>query len=113
MTVPRRHPLLPGSDGALLRRRPLRTGRARFPCIRLKQALWVAGAQSAAGLPFAGGPAVAVCVEQTELRTVRAAVLSQVDGVVVHRFAQAAVPLFPLVWGLWRAVGVQEELPAV
>jgi hypothetical protein len=31
---------------------------------------------------------------------------------VIHRFAQAAIPLFPLAWGLWRAVGVQEELPA-
>jgi hypothetical protein len=65
----------PGGDDALLRRRPLRTGRARFPCIRLKQALWFAGVQSA-GLPFAGSPAVAVCVEQTELRIVCAAVLS-------------------------------------
>lgn len=35
------------------------------------------------------------------------------DGVVIHRFAQAAIPLFPLAWGLWRAVGVQEELPTV
>jgi hypothetical protein len=32
---------------------------------------------------------------------------------VIHRFTQAAIPLFPLAWGLRRAVGVQEELPTV
>lgn len=65
----------PGSDGALLRRRPLRTVRASFPAHGSSKPCGPL-ACSVLACRFAGRPAVAVGVQQTESRIVRAAVLS-------------------------------------
>src|SRR5436309_1949724 len=54
-----------GRTAALLQRSPLRTGRARFPGNRLKQALWLADRQKCWSWADVGGqPTVAVGVDQ-------------------------------------------------
>src|SRR6266496_4758015 len=106
-----------GSGGALLRRRPLGTGHARFPGNRLGQALeacwsglrkcwFTAGAvweaASAVGVDEAGhggsaldpGPRV------------------EGDRLVAGRRADGFDPLLPFVRVLGFSVGVQEQLPA-
>src|SRR3954451_23670919 len=100
-----------GSDGALLRRRPLRTVRATRRGTRLKQATRaISGVQRCWFLPCAGGAAVEGGVNESGL--VRQAFPVDGDDLPGYRLAGGAVPLFPLAWALWLAVGVQEQFSA-
>ncbi len=106
-----------GSGAALLRRRPLGTGRARFPGNRLGQALqacrsglrkcWLTAgavweAASAVGVDEAGDCGSALGSGSRVAG----------DRLVAGRRADGCDPLLPFVGVLGFSVGVQEQLPA-
>src|SRR5260370_12538447 len=103
---------LPGKRGALLRPAPLRTARARYPRIRLKQApKGSSGMQNCWVLACAGDPAVAGDVQEAD--SVRRVSRPVSDPVVLgDRVPGGAEPLFPLAWAAWLPVGVQQVVPA-
>src|SRR5258708_28686895 len=102
-----------GSGDALLRPRPLRTGRARFPgttaqaspmggkCLRRRHGC----------AAFGGEPPLAVRVEEPVEGPVLAVDL--LDDVLLAQYApDGHEPLFPLVWAAWLVVGVEQKFPA-
>src|SRR4051794_13469939 len=100
-----------GSPDALLRRGPLRTVRATRRGTRLKQATGaISGVQRCWFLPSVGSSVEAGGVNESGL--VRQAVPVDDDDLPGYRLAGGAVPLFPLAWALWLAVGVQEQFSA-
>ena len=100
-----------GSPDALLRRGPLRTVRATRRGTRLKQATGaISGVQRCWFLLSVGGSAEAGGVNESGL--VRQAFPVDDDDLPGYRLTGGAVPLFPLVWALWLAVGVQQPLSA-
>ena len=99
-----------GSDGALLRRRPLRTGLAGFPRTRLKQALKAVGRRYRSGANVVGEAALAPGVDQTECGGLVRCTGTRFGGdrLFADRRAGHCGPLFPRVGSLWFAVGVQQ-----
>src|SRR6266516_6815465 len=100
-----------GSGGALLRRRPLGTGHARFPGNRLGQAL---KARSSVQVRWSTAradweAASAVGVDEAEHGGSAACPGSGVDGdrLVAGCLADGCGPLFPFVGVLWLLIGVQ------
>jgi hypothetical protein len=78
---------------------------------RLKQATGaISGVQRCWFLPSVSGSAEAEGVNESGL--VRQAVPVDDDDLPGYRLAGGAVPLFPLAWALWLAVGVQEQFSA-
>jgi hypothetical protein len=100
-----------GSPDALLRRGSLRTVRATRRGTRLKQATGaISGVQRRWFLLSVGGSAEAGGVNESGF--VRQAFPVDDDDLPGYRLAGGAVPLLPLAWALWLAVGVQQPLSA-
>src|SRR6266508_2899331 len=104
----------PGSPSALLRPGPLRTGRAGFPRIRLKQAQGLAGVAESWSLCRLGWrPWAAAGVHETKCAAgARLAALLVGDVPFGQRLPDGARPLLPFGWALRWVVGVEEQLPA-
>ena len=105
----------PGSPDALLRRGPLRTGRARFPGIRLKQATRAAEVllKFNAGLVVARRGAAGRRrgrVDRTIARRSGDRLLN--DVLFTQRPAGGHEPLFPFRWGLGFIIGAEQLVPA-
>ena len=95
----------------MLRRRPLRTGRARFPGNRLKQALGFVGRQKCWSTAEAIWQAVsAVGVDETKYGELVGIPGLRVEGdrLVADRLAGGCDPLFPFVRVLWFLIGVEQ-----
>ena len=108
-----------GSGGALPRRRPLGTGRARFPGNRLGQALKASRLRlqecwTTAGAVWQAASAVGVDEAEAEHGGSAWGPGPRIDGdlLVAGRLADGFDPLFPFVWVLRFLIGVQEQLPA-
>jgi hypothetical protein len=101
----------PGSQSALLRSGPLRTGHARHPRIRLKQAQRPRGHCKLELLPLWRMASAASGVYETESAAgVRRAPLLVGHGPFGQRLPSDAHPLLPLAWALRWVVGDKEKL---
>ena len=103
----------PGSPSALLRPGPLRTGQARYPRIRLKQAQRPRGHLQLDLLPLRRMASAASGVYETKSAAgVRRAALLVGHGPFGQRLPGDAHPLLPLAWALRWVVGDKEKFPA-
>src|SRR6266508_3018201 len=107
--------LVSGSPGALLRRGPLRTVRARRPSTRLRQALKARGGQKRWVQAVVGRqPTCAVGVDETEREGFVRRAWPGVGGdrLEADRLAGRREPLLPLLGALRLVVGVQQQAAA-
>ena len=107
--------VLSGSRGTLLCPGPLRTGRARFPGIRLKQTPWATEGSASASLLVCclggGEPLVAAGVKKPVDGPVLA--IGPLDDVLLAQDpSNGDEPLLPLERGPRFVIGIQQELPA-
>src|SRR6266498_4470519 len=101
----------PGSGDALLRPRPLRTGRAAPTASGSSKPQGLAGRQKCWAAAFA--PAAAVGVHKTRRGGLvrRAAARVGGDRTFADRLTDGLEPLFPRLGMLWLLVGVQQQGP--
>src|SRR5207302_1798455 len=103
----------PGSQSALLRSGPLRTGHARHPRIRLKQAQMASRALHLDLLPLRRMASAASGVYETKSAAdVRRAPRLVDHGPFGQRLPSGAYPLLPFAWALRWVVSDKEKIPA-